>query len=89
MPDWRRRWTLPRSVEELIARDATATLSRPHVVHVFDNAIGLPSAIGPFPDGISACEYAARSATELLALDADLSTIQFVVIPLDSPQTGR
>ena len=64
------------------ARDAASDLDLPHVVHVYDRVLRLPTVLGPFPDPVSAAVFAERYAREVCGSD-DLASLRTDVIPLE------
>ncbi len=64
------------------ATDAASDLDLPHVVHVYDRVLGLPTVLGPFPDPVSAAAFAERYAREACGSD-DVASLRTDVIPLE------
>ena len=64
------------------ARDVASELDLPHVVHVFDRVLGLPTVLGPFPSPMSAAMFAERYVREACGF-GDVATLRADVIPLE------
>lgn len=64
------------------ATDAADDLDLPHVVHVYDRVLKLPTVLGPFPDPVSAAVFADRYAREACGSD-DVASLRVDVIPLE------
>lgn len=74
--------TMFAEIGRAAARDAASDLDLPHVVHVYDRVLRLPTVLGPFPDPVSAAVFAERYAREACGSD-DVASLRVEVIPLE------
>ena len=71
-------------VDRAIAHAAVGALDLPHVVHIYDHLLRIPTVLGPFPDPVTASAFADRYLNEVNACGDDRAMLRADVIPLES-----
>ena len=71
-------------VDRAIAHEAVCALDLPHVVHIYDHLLGIPTVLGPFPDPVTASAFAERYLSEVTATGDDPTMLRADVLPLES-----
>ncbi|MFZ1489026.1 MAG: hypothetical protein WAS51_03740 [Ilumatobacteraceae bacterium] len=71
-------------VDRAIAHEEVRALDLPHVVHVYDHQLRVPTVLGPFPDPVTASAFAERYLSEVTACGDDRAMLRADVIPLES-----
>ena len=84
MDDWDE--TVLDLVAAAMARAAASDLELPHIVHVYDRLLGVPCAIGPFPDPVTASIFADQYLRELIG-EGDDAGVRVNVIALEPAWT--
>lgn len=71
-------------IDAEIAQDEVRTLNLPHVIHIIDDLLGIPTVLGLFPDPITASIFAERYLDEVTRGTDDKFGLRAAVIPLET-----